>query len=62
LHLAEERLAGFQRVLFYVGFVLTIVQFSIVWLYKGRTDLIRMAALGIYDHISDNDFRPYEVF
>ena len=62
LHLAEERLAGFQRVLFYVGFVLTIVQFSIVWLYKGRTDLIRAAALGIYDRISDNDFRPYEVF
>jgi len=62
LHLAEKRLVGHQRVLFYIGFVLSLVQFSIVWGYHRRVNLIEATALGIYDHLNDNDFRPYESF
>ena len=62
LEFATQRLPMYQRIVFYLAFALTIVQFSLVWLYRGQKDLLRSAYLGVRDHYAGAPFRPYEFF
>jgi GT2 family glycosyltransferase len=62
LEFASKRLRVHQRVVFYIGFVLTLVQFSIQWVYDGRTELLRSMRVGITDHVLDREFRQYSFF
>ena len=62
LEFASERLSVPQRVVFYAMFALTVVQFSILWVYSGRTDLLRSTYAGMKDYSAGAEFRPYESF
>ncbi|MDS0300284.1 glycosyltransferase family 2 protein [Halogeometricum sp. S1BR25-6] len=62
LQFASQRLSVSQRTIFYSMFVLTIVQFSLFWIVRGQTDLLRSTYVGVTDHFAEKPFRPYESF
>ncbi|MFC6864118.1 glycosyltransferase family 2 protein [Halomicroarcula sp. GCM10025817] len=62
LTFAASRLPLVKRVVFYVMFLATLVQFATFWAYRGRTDLLNSMYIGIRDYFLDAEFRSYEYF
>lgn len=62
LQFASQRLSLPERLVFYVGYTLTLVQFSLIWVFTRRTELLRSTYTGIKDHFTRADFRSYEFF
>lgn len=62
LEFGSQRLALYQRVVFYATFILTTIQFSLIWLLRGQTDLLRSLYIGVTDYFADEEYRPYEFF
>ena len=62
LEFASSRLSLSQKFVFYITFFLTIIQFTLVWIYRDNDDLIESVRLGVVDHFSGHDFRPYSYF
>lgn len=62
LEFAGHRLPLHQRAVFYVGFLLTLVQFSSLWVLTGRFDLIESTRVAIADHRDGVSHRSYEFF
>ena len=62
LQFASQRLPAHQRAVFYVMFAMTILQFSVIWIFSGRFQLLRSTYFGVGDYLTGAEFRPYEFF
>jgi len=62
LEFASQRLPIHKRVVFYGGFLITLVQFSSLWILTRRFDLLESTYVAFTDHFKGEPARPYEFF
>lgn len=62
LRFANDELAFYQRIVFYVFFVSTRLALFVRWTIQGDVDRIKAILLAVYDHLQNHELRRPEEF